>query len=170
MQAFLASQGWEFDVFISHAGPDRAFVAMLHAEMLKCGLKTFVDVKSLEMVDSVQRTVARAIVMSPFFVVVLSNNFQDRLYPEAEVEAALTFPEIHKKIIPVFYQMSVDDCHQSDKELYQKLAAIAGLHKGYRTDEQFAKSISEEVMKMALEQIESSKLLCFILLENSCIT
>ena len=157
LQAFLASQGWEFDVFICHAGSGSAFVAMLHAELLMCGLKAFVDAKSLKKEDSVQATATHAIVNSPFFVVVLSNSFKNLLHPESEVEAALAFPDVHKIIIPVFYQITVDDCLQTDNELYRKLAAIKGFPIGYKTDEQFAKSISQEVGKMAVEQLQSSK-------------
>ena len=169
LQAFLATHGWEFDVFICYAGPARAFIAMLHAEMQKYGLKTFTDVKSMEKGSSVEMTVAHAIVKSPFFMVVLSHSFLTSLHCESQVEAALAFPEIHKKIIPVFYEMSVDGCLQTEKELFHRLAAITGLHKGYKTDKQFAESISQEVRQMAVEQLQSSKLPCFFLLEDSCI-
>ena len=126
--------------------------------MLKYGLKTFVDIKSWEGVASAQKTVAHAIVKSPFFIVVLSNNFLNSLNPESEVEAALAFPEIHKKIIPVFYQMSVDGCHQASKELYHKLAAIIGFEKRYTTTTQFARIISLTVRRLVAEQLLSSKL------------
>ena len=169
LQPFLVSQGWEYDVFICHAGPDRAFIAMLQAKMLKCGLKSFVDIKSLEMGSGVQNTVAHAIVKSPFFVVFLSNSFQNSLHPESEAEAALAFAIVHKKIIPIFYQMSVCGCLQTDNELYHKLAAIVGFHKGYGTDEQFAESISQEVKQMAVEQLQSSKLRAIILYKNACL-
>jgi hypothetical protein len=79
---------------------------------------------------------------------------------ENEVEVALAFPEIHKRILPIFYGMSVHDCRQMDKELYHKLAAMMkALHKGSKTDKQFAESISQEVQQMANEQLQSSKLL-----------
>ena len=146
-------------MFICHAGLDRTFIAMLHDEMLKCGLRTFDDIESLEMGDSVQNTVVHAIVNSPFFVVVLSSSFRDSLHPESQVEAALAFPRDHKKIIPVFYEISIDGCHQSNKEIYHKLAAIKGLRKGFKTDEQFAKWISRQIGQMAVEQLQSSKLL-----------
>ena len=157
MQALLASQGWEFDVFICHAEPDRSFIAILRDEMQNCGLRTFVDIEPLKLEDRVQKPVAHAIVNSPFFVVVLSQNL---LHHESEIEAALAFPKDHKKILPVFYQMSVDDCRQSNKELYRKLAAIRGLHKQYEreTDEQFAERISSKVVQMAEEQHQSSNL------------
>ena len=165
LQAFLASQGWHFDVFICHAGPDSAFIALLHAEMLKCGLKPFVGTKSLETGSNGQMTVAGAIVKSPFFLTVLSKGFQSSMDSESEIEAALSFPRLHKKIIPVFYQMSLDDCIEARKVLYHKLAAITGLHRGSKTDEQFAKSISQEMREMAVEQLQSSKM-AFIFVEH----
>ena len=161
LQAFLSCQGWEFDAFICHAKPDRAFVAKLHDEMLKRGLRTYVHTISLQTGDTVQDTITHAIVNSPFFVVVLSNSFRNNLQSECEVETALAFPEIHKKIIPVFYQMSVDGCLKAEKELYHKLAAITGLQKGYKTEEQFTKSVSWRFRQMAVEQFQSSRLTFF---------
>ena len=155
MQALLASQGWEFDIFICHAEPDRSFIAILRDEMQNRGLRTFVDIEPLKLEDSVQKPVAHAIVNSPFFVVVLSQN---SLHPESEIEAALAFPKDHKKILPVFYQMSVDECRQSNKELYRKLADIRGLHNRSETDEEFAERISYEVKQKANEQQQSSNL------------
>jgi hypothetical protein len=45
---------------------------MLHSEMLKYGLKTFLGAKSG---SSLETPVAHAIVKSPFFMVVLSSSF-----------------------------------------------------------------------------------------------
>ena len=107
---------------------------------------------------NVQRSVAHAIVKSPFFVVVLSNNFQYGPTAVSELEAALAFPVGCKKVIPVFHQLSVDDCLQAENELYHQLAAITGLHRRSTANTQFAKDISLNVLQMAVEQHESSKL------------
>jgi hypothetical protein len=75
------------------------------------------------------------------------------------VEASLVFPEVHKRILPIFYGMSVDDCHQMDREVCHKLAAMmTALHKGSETDKQFAESISQEVYQMTKEQLQSNSL------------
>ena len=67
--------------------------------MQKRGLRAFFDKESLEKGDEVQATIANAIINCPFFVVVISESFLDQEYPEAELKAALAFPEEYKKRI-----------------------------------------------------------------------
>ena len=122
LQAFLADQGWYYDVFICHTGDDKPFVEILYREMQKCGLRAFFDKESLEKGDEVQATITNAIINSTFFVVVLSESFLNQDYPEAELKAALAFPEEHKRpIMPVFYKMTADICHRLTRKMYKKL-------------------------------------------------
>ena len=76
----------------------------------------------MEKGDEVQATIANAILNSPFFVVVLlSESFLNQEYPEAELKAALAFPEEYKKLImPVFYKMTADKCHCLTRKMYKK--------------------------------------------------
>jgi hypothetical protein len=74
----------------------------------------------------VQLDIALAIANSPFFNVITSHEMKGAKYPEAEIEAAMAFSSEEKKIIPIFYGMSTDDCNGCDLELYRKLSGIAG--------------------------------------------
>ena len=156
VQAFLADQGWEFDAFICHTGADKHFVQILYHEMQKCGLKAFFDKESLERGDTVQVTIAYAIIKAPFCVIILSGSFQNQAYPEAEAKAALAFSNEHKRIIPVFYRMTADDCHKLTRKMYQKLANITGHEKKNRPDEDFANLISQDLKRSAEKQLHLS--------------
>jgi GTPase SAR1 family protein len=157
-KAFLADQGWEYDVFICHTGDDKPFVETLYHEMHMCGLKAFYDKESLKMGDSVQATIARAIVNAPFCLVILSNCFQNKEYPEAEVKASLAFSEKHKRTIPIFYKLSADECHDLTRKMYKKLADATGIEKKNIAEDQFAKMISEAMKERAEKQWDSKDL------------
>ena len=157
LQAFLGDQGWEYDVFICHTGDDKPFVEILYREMQKCGLMAFFDKESLEKGNEVQATIANAIIKSPFFVVVLSDSFLNKEYPEAELKAALAFPEEHKKaVMPVFYKMTADECHRLNRKMYRKLADSTGWVRKTESEEQFTESISQEIKQIAEKQSHSS--------------
>jgi hypothetical protein len=156
-KAFLVDQGWEYDIFICHTGADKPFVEKLYYEIQECGLKAFYDKECLEMGDCVQATIARAIVSSPFFIVVLSGSFENKGYPEAELKASLAFPEENKRTIPIFYKKSADEFHQLTRKLYQKLADSAGIEREGRTDDQFAKYISRNMKRRAERQLHTNE-------------
>ena len=154
-------------MFICHTGDDKPFVQILYCEMQKRGLMAFFDKESLEKGNEVQATIANAIIKSPFFVVVLSESFLNQEYPEAELKAALAFPEEYKKrIMPVFYKMTADECHRLTRKMYRKLADSTGWEWKCESEEQFAESISQEIKQIAEQQLHSStsKSVCFIVL------
>ena len=154
-QPFLGDQGWTYDVFICHTGADIPFVELLYHEMQKCGLKAFTYKEYVEKADIVQLTVANTIISAPFCVVVLSDSFENQPYPEAEAKAALAFSQEHKIVMPIFYSITAEDCQQLTKKMYQKLADIIGWDRENRTDEEFAKAISQDVKQMAENQLHS---------------
>ena len=81
---------------------------------------------------------------------------------EIRIETALAFPKNHKKIIPVYYGILVDDCRKRDREFYCHLTKIGGYHKRVESDEQFATRIAENVMRLAWDQHQSSNLFLFL--------
>ena len=144
-----------YDAFICHSDADTPFAELLHHEMQNCGLKAFFCKESLGEGDIVQLTMAHTLISAPFCVVVLSESFLNQPYPEAEAKAALAFSQEHKTIIPVFYEMTADDCHLLTRKMYQKLADIAGWEREDRTDEEFAMVISQDIKHRADKQLLS---------------
>ena len=158
LQAFLADQGCEYDVFICHQGDDKHFVErQLYPLIQECGLRAFFDKESLEKGNRAQATIARAIISAPFFLVVLSESFVNEPYPEAELKAALAFPdEYQKTIIPVFYKMTTAKCHRLTRKMYRKLSDTTGWERENRTDKQLAQCISQHMKQNAEKQLCSS--------------
>ena len=144
-------------MFICHMGDDKPFVQILYDEMQKCGVKAFFDKESLEKGDKAQGTIAHAIISAPFFAVVLSKKFLNQQYPEAELKVASAFPEEHKKrIMPVFYKMTPDECHTLTRKMYRMLADSTGWERKTESEEQFAKSVSQGIKQLAEKQLHSS--------------
>ena len=100
---------------------------------------------------------AHTLISAPFCVVVLSESFLNQPYPEAEAKAALAVSQEYKTIIPVFYEMTADDCscHLLTRKMYQKLADITGWEREDRTDEEFAMAISQDIKHRADKQLLS---------------
>ena len=156
MQALLSDLGWEYDVFLCHAGDDKPYVEKVYQKMKERRLKAFYDKVCLKKGDKVQRTVAEAIIRSPFFVVVLSKDFLNMQYSEAEVKAALAFPEENKTIIPVFYKITADESHDLTRKMYCRLADTTGYNRESKTEEEFAEEICKGMEQMAKHQQSSS--------------
>ena len=105
-----------------------------------------------------QQVIADAIELSPFFLVILSQHFKGKQYPEAEADAALAFGKQFKRIIPVFYGMTADECCESTISVCRKLSAYTGYKHEQRkkSDEQFASDIADYVKDIAQRQLASS--------------
>ena len=152
MKPFLHEQGWKYDAFLCHTGKDKHFVRCVYNEMLKRQMATFLDVESLTGGERAQVTIADAIQMSPFFVVVMSHYFKDQRYPEAEAEAALAFDDANMKILPVFYGMTADECGNSKNRICNQMSSYTGIEKKTRTDENFAIEVAKFVERKVQEQ------------------
>ena len=159
-QPILASQGWKYDAFLCHAGEDkRKFVGPLNKEMRKKHqIVSFFDADSLSEGRMAQTDIAEAIIQSPLFVVILSHKFKGKRYPAAEVKAALEFnkngPDSfefksrYKKVIPVFYKLTADECSGCDIEILNILAGITGIEKKQNEDvRSFVNYVAQKILK-----------------------
>lgn len=124
--------------------------------MLERGLVAFYDVESLTAGDRVQEVIAEAIELSPFFLVILSHHFKGKRYPEAEAQAALAFDKHTKKIIPLFYDMTADECCDSTNDVCSLLSSYSGVERKEKEDAQFASDVADLMIKMASDQLSSS--------------
>ncbi|XP_062516834.1 uncharacterized protein LOC134192152 isoform X2 [Corticium candelabrum] len=158
VKPFLHEQGWKYDAFLCHTGKDKHFVRCVYNEMLRRQIVAFFDVESLTGGERIQVTIADAIQMSPFFVVVLSHYFKDQRYPEAEAEAALAFDEANIKILPVFYGMTADECCDSKNRICNQMSSYTGIERKMTTDENFAIEVAKFVERKVQEQWREGKL------------
>jgi hypothetical protein len=104
----VSDPGIELDVFISHAGEDKAVVARpLNDALVRRGFSVWLDELELTIGDSLSGTIDAALVRSRFGVVVLSPAFFSKVWPQREL-AGLAAREVDagsKVILPVWHQV-----------------------------------------------------------------
>ena len=97
----------KWDVFISHASEDKAaFVRQLAEALRAAGLQVWYDEFSLKLGDSLRGTVDFGIANSRYGVVVLSNAFFEKQWPQNELDG-LSSREVNgqKVILPIWHQI-----------------------------------------------------------------
>ena len=102
----------QHDVFISHAGEDKAEVARPLADALvKRGWNVWLDELNLTVGDSLNRRIDEALARSRFGVVVLSDAFFAKEWPKRELDglAAKEAASGTKVILPVWHGITEED-------------------------------------------------------------
>lgn len=83
----VADIPWKYDVFISHASPDKIpFVRDLYAALSARGLRVWYDSHTLRIGDSLREKIDDGLKSSKFGVVVLSKAFFTRVWPSLELD------------------------------------------------------------------------------------
>jgi len=97
------------DVFISHAGEDRADIASpLADELTRRGKSVWFSEFELTLGDSLLHEINRGLVESRYGVVVLSPHFFSKPWPQMELEglAARSVAENRKVILPIWHRIT----------------------------------------------------------------
>ncbi len=113
-----------YDAFISHAGEDKEVVARPLAKRLKeLGFWIWYDEFTLEVGDSLRRSIDKGLVNSRYGIVVLSSAFFEKNWPEYELNG-LTAREIdgQKVILPVWHGVTKKDVLKYSPPLADKVA------------------------------------------------
>jgi hypothetical protein len=99
---------FEHDVFISHAGEDKAeFAEPLAMELRKMGVKVWFDSFSLKVGDSLRDSIERGLSNSRFGAVIFSPHFLSKNWPKAELNGLFTREmDGHKVILPIWHKIS----------------------------------------------------------------
>jgi hypothetical protein len=113
-----------YDVFISHASPDKdAFARPLAQALHNLGLKVWYDEFSLELGDSISEQIDRGIASSRFGIVVLSPAFLDRKWPRHELRAlANRNVEEDLRILPIWHGVDRKQVSDFSPSLADKVA------------------------------------------------
>jgi hypothetical protein len=77
------SENKTWDIFISHASEDKPFTDRLHEELKKSGVRVWYDKSVLVMGDSLRKKIDEGLAGSRFGVVVLSQAFFSKQWPQA---------------------------------------------------------------------------------------
>ncbi|MEO3998884.1 DUF1883 domain-containing protein [Mesorhizobium sp. CAU 1732] len=143
-----APEGRVFDVFISHASEDKDDVVRPLASALReAGLSVWYDEFELRIGDSLRRKIDRGLGSSRFGVVVLSNAFFGKGWPEYELDGLVTRAVSGEQILlPIWHNVTKREVIGYSPSLADRLARSTATH----TVEEIAAEIAEVVrMPMA---------------------
>ena len=113
-----------YDVFISHASEDKAEVARPLAEALrKCGLTVWYDEFELKIGASLRRSIDRGVANSRFGVVVFSESFFAKNWPQYELDGLVTREMSGQQtILPLWHRITKAQVISHSPSLADKLA------------------------------------------------
>lgn len=133
----------EFDVFISHASEDKdAVVRPLAHALQNAGLTVWYDEFELKIGDSLRRKIDAGLARSRFGIVVLSQAFFGKGWPEYELDGLVTRAVTGEQILlPIWHNVSKQEVLRYSPSLADKLARNTATH----TVEEIAAEISELV-------------------------
>ena len=141
-----------YDVFISHASEYKAdFVAELAAAAREKGLKVWYDEFSLSWGDKLRRSIDRGLSGAYFGVVVLSENFFRKEWPQIELDALLE-KEVSGtgRILPIWHKVTRDEI----MKYVPTLSGTLALRSSDSTIEEIAERLCEMVTKVRRERAE----------------
>jgi hypothetical protein len=112
------------DVFICHASEDKDAVARPLAELLrKLGLEVWFDEYSLDVGDSLSRSIDQGLATSRFGVVILSPSFFSKNWPQHELSGLVAKEMAYgKTILPIWHNITADGVRAVSPTLADKVA------------------------------------------------
>lgn len=133
----------QYDVFISHASEDKDEVVRPLAHALKeAGLSIWYDEFELRIGDSLRRKIDKGLANSRFGVVVLSQAFFGKGWPNYELDGLVTRVVSGEQILlPIWHKVSKNEVMKYSASLADKLARNTATH----TVEEIASEIVEVI-------------------------
>src|SRR5262245_18764287 len=93
-----------FDLFLSHASPDKPWVATLHAKLAEPGLSAFFDQRELEAGDNFVTALAAGLEKSRYLVLIHSTHTRERAWVTWEWTEFLARVGPQGRILPVLLE------------------------------------------------------------------
>lgn len=123
-------EGQIYDVFISHASEDKELVVRPLAKALKDGgLSVWYDEFELRIGDSLRRKIDRGLSSSRFGIVVFSQAFFGRGWPEYELDGLVTRAVSGDQILlPIWHNVSKSEVVNYSPSLAERLARSTSTH------------------------------------------
>lgn len=118
------SQTTSYDVFISHASEDKeSFVRQFAEQLQKAGLAVWYDEFSLEWGDSLRRKIDHGLANSTFGVVVLSEHFFDKPWPQEELNGIFSLQMSGaSRMLPIWHKITKDEVAAHSPMLADRVA------------------------------------------------
>ena len=125
-----APDGRTFDVFISHTSEDKDAVARPLATALQgAGLSVWYDEFELRIGDSLRRKIDKGLASSRFGVVVFSQAFFGRGWPEYELDGLVTLAVSGDQILlPIWHNISKREVMEYSPSLADRIARSTATH------------------------------------------
>lgn len=138
-----------YDVFISHASEDKdAVVRPLAQALQEAGLTVWLDELELRIGDSLRRRIDQGLVNSRFAVVVLSQEFFRKGWPQYELDGLVTKGiDGDQVILPIWHNITRAEVLAQSPSLADKLARSTATH----TVEEIAAEIADIVQGATFE-------------------
>ena len=125
-----APDGRTFDVFISHASEDKSAIVRPLANALRgAGLSVWYDEFELKIGDSLRRKIDRGLGSSRFGIVVLSQAFFGRGWPEYELDGLVTKAVSGEQVLlPIWHNVSKNEVIGYSPSLADRVARSTATH------------------------------------------
>lgn len=141
----------EYDVFICHAGEDKADVVRPLAHALRArNVEVFYDELTIKIGDSLRRTIDKGLIASHFGVVVLSPSFFGKGWPNYELDGLVTREVAggRQLILPIWHNVTKKDVMGYSLSLADKVARS--------TDAMSVEAIADEIASVVLPDEEAA--------------
>jgi len=113
----------DWDAFISYAHEDHELARDIAEALEARGLKVWIDETALQIGDSLRRAIERGISASRFGIVILSQSFFAKNWPQTELSGMFALEQDGRKIIlPVWHNISADDVRRHSPFLADRVA------------------------------------------------
>lgn len=118
----------QYDVFICHASEDKDFVEPLARALIDKGLKVWYAPIKLTIGDSLRQEIDRGLATSRYGVVVLSEAFFKKNWPQSELDALASRQnsEGRKVILPIWHEIDTGEVQKKSPLLASLYAARSG--------------------------------------------
>jgi hypothetical protein len=118
---------YEYDAFISHAVEDKIPIANeLCAKLERAGLKIWYSGKELGVGDSIEKTIEKGLNRSRYGIVIFSPTYLAKNWTIREFYTLLAKEiEEHKVILPVLYNITLDELKNKDLVMADRFAVNA---------------------------------------------
>ena len=119
-----------YDFFISHASEDKeGFVRQLADALRAKGASVWYDEFTLNVGDSLRREIDRGLANSRFGVVVLSESFFKKEWPQRELDGLVAL-EVQglSRILPIWHKVSVDEVARYSPTIADRVALNTSLN------------------------------------------
>ena len=104
-----APSGNRRDVFLSHASEDKPFVRELAAELQKRNISCWFDESEITLGDSLRRAIDDGLRTSRYGVVVLSERFFAKEWPQRELDGILALEIDRKVLLPIWHRIGAEE-------------------------------------------------------------